>query len=1044
MKRFQQWVFIFGLALAGQARAAEGGAPTAEAGKAAYIEGKVIVANIAPGRAAITAVFLGEPVADWVAEDVTVTVAPGQTRKDVLVRAMKGGVAVITVLSRNGRKPLANMPVSISSELSPSPIIAMTGADGVARLRLLPDRWSISGNLEEPNDGRMDVMVATGRTNKVEVFVDPGLKITGTVRNPDGAPARGAVVSFDDLIGSSHEVRTDANGRFEIAWKPGRMMDDMFFGGGSMFLTARSTDRNLVVIHDMDENTTNLELTLQPGVTLLAKVEDPAGRPVTNAAANASRVNGNRNSGAAGIKPSLSDAQGHIEIAGVPRADSYYLEVIAKGYGSMSRQMPMSAQPTNRLEFPTMVLPLANQKLGGQILDTNGRPVAGVTVQAVAVTNVVKPVAGQPDAWEVVAVRGRSQGSRRTDGEGRFFFEEVCEGPIQLDILYGGPSVSAQTIGGTTNILLRLDLGNVRNNNVPRPAPNPVAAPKPATNAGITITGTVRDPSGAPAGGVRLRLWGFPVNQEEVTTGSDGRYSLTWRKSGTSTQLVMFARDLEHNLAASHEIDGTTTNIDLSLQPGLTLSVKVQDVNGKPMPSARATFVFMYWNLSQIPAVADEQGLIEIKALPQGRRYTATVTSRGYNAAEFQAPAEKTQTNHFDFPTVVLKAADQKLAGRVLSQDSKPVAGANVDTRGEGQPNLRTTTDDQGHFAFDGLFEEPVSLFADARGAGGNTMSGSVWAQGGDSNVVLRFGVDGVSHPNEKVLTTTGTVLDPAGEPVSGARLSIATLSGRQMEFRSEADGKYSITWQAQKLGGWRWLFIYARDEERHLALGYDVDDTTTNLDLRLQPALAISVKVRDAQGKPIPTATEMLFVYTGNVGDALNPFPAKADDQGVIEVKDLPQAQRYLVSIKAPGYGMAELRAQIEDTKTNRFEFPVVVLKAADRKLAGQVLGPDGKPVPGANVYFQGEGQSGTRTRTDARGRFAFGAVSEGTVQVVANTEGGGANFMNVMNGSTQAQAGDTNTIVKLILRSGAPAAGARGNGRDSTNPSPPALLQR
>ena len=113
MKRFQQWVFIFGLALAGQARAAEGGAPAAEAGKAANIEGKVIIAgtgqplsgvklrwlmtndtrepvlsgpdgafrltNIAPGRAAITAVFPGELVADWVAEDLLLTLAPGQT-----------------------------------------------------------------------------------------------------------------------------------------------------------------------------------------------------------------------------------------------------------------------------------------------------------------------------------------------------------------------------------------------------------------------------------------------------------------------------------------------------------------------------------------------------------------------------------------------------------------------------------------------------------------------------------------------------------------------------------------------------------------------------------------------------------------------------------------------------------------------------------------------------------------------------------------------------------------------------------------------------
>ena len=546
MKAFQKWVFILGLALAGQARAAEGGAPglytgTAVDGKgqaAANIEGKVIVAGtgqplsgvklrwlmtnemrepvlsgpdgafrlagIAPGRAAITAVFPGEPVADWVAEDVTVTVASGETRKDVLVRALKGGVAAITVLSRQDRKPLAKVPVSISSQLSPSPVIAVTGADGVARVRLLPDRWHISVNQERRNGTQPYVVVATGHTNTAELEVDPVLKITGTVRDPAGAPAAGAVVSISGDFVNSHEVRTDTNGRYELTWQRAvGMMDVMMVGGESMYLTARSADRNLVVVHDIDEDTTNLELTLQPSVTLSAKVEDPAGQPVTNAVAYAYPMKGDRGYGAIERKPSPSDARGRIEIAGVMQADSYNLQVTAKGYGSMFQQMPMPDPPTNRLEFPTMVLPLANQKLGGQILDTDGKPVAGVLVQAVAVTNVVKPLAGLPDAWEVVAVRGRFQGSRQTDSQGRFFFDEVCEGPIQLDISYQGPSVSAQTIGGTTNILLRLDLSNVnvRNNinNIMRgPAPNQV----------VRITGTVRDPSGAPAAGVRLRLWG--------------------------------------------------------------------------------------------------------------------------------------------------------------------------------------------------------------------------------------------------------------------------------------------------------------------------------------------------------------------------------------------------------------------------------------------------------------------------------------------------------------------------------------------------------
>ena len=269
MKRFQNWLFILSFALAGQACAAEGGAVSTDGppantagqpdlkltpGRAANIEGRVLVAGtgqpvpgvklrwvvtndlrepvlsgadgafrlagLAPGRAVITAIFPGEPVADWVAEDVLVTVAPGETRKDVLVRALRGGVAETTVLSRNDRKPLANVAVSATSQLSPTPICAVTGADGVARLRLLPDRWRISANRagEERNGSQTEVTVVTGRTNQAEIEMEPSSTITGTVRDPDGLAVGEAVVSIGGIFASGREVRTDANGGYELTW----------------------------------------------------------------------------------------------------------------------------------------------------------------------------------------------------------------------------------------------------------------------------------------------------------------------------------------------------------------------------------------------------------------------------------------------------------------------------------------------------------------------------------------------------------------------------------------------------------------------------------------------------------------------------------------------------------------------------------------------------------------------------------------------------------------------------------------------------------
>ena len=1057
MKIFQKWVFL--LALAGQGRAADGGAPGNYTGAAANIEGKVIVAatgqplsgvklrladtndlrdpvlsgadgsfrmaGIVPGGTVITAVFAGEPVADWVAEDVPVMVDAGETRKDVLVRALKGGVAAITVLSRNGRRPLADVPVSFSSQLSPVPAIAVTGADGVARLRLLPDTWRISANKEglPLSGGQATVTVVAGKTNTAEILADPVLKITGTVRDPGGAPAGGAevLINVNAVFGATglREVRTDTNGRYEISWQRAARQRSGLGANNSFYLMARSADRNLAVIRDIDENTTNLDLTLQPSVTISAKVADATGQPVTNVHGYASLKLGNRIYLEEEATPfQSSDARGQIEFVGMPQAESYSLQVFATGYGSMNQEMQMPDPHTNHLEFPTVVLPLLNQKLGGKFLDAGGQPVAGVIVQAVAFTNQYLPSSDKPDTWDVKPVFGRFQGSTQTDSQGRFFLDPVCEGPIQLNCNFQGAAFSAQTVGGNTNIVLRLNVRNadVRNNNVPISAQGETV---PAANPVLKITGTVRAPSGAPAAGVLIRLWGDYVNQEEVKTDSDGRYSLNWRKQASAPQLVIIARDVEHNLAASHEIDDTTTNVDLSLEPGLTLSVQAQDVNGRPIPSATETLDVMGWNLSRIPLKADEQGLIEIKALPQGRAYSATITSRGYNVAKAQAPAEETQTTHFEFPTAVLRVADRELAGQVLGPEDKPFPKANVQLSGSGQASATAMTDDQGRFAFGALCEGTVRLFANGQVAGVNYVSGYIQAQSGATNLLIRFernipqGSSPGSVVNEAMVTNSGTVLDPSGAPVSGALVSLALNYGGSFEARSDAGGKFLVVWQDPNSGMTQVKhFLYVRDEARNLAASQDVEETATNLELRLLPGLTLSVKVQDVNGKPIPTATASLSVRPGTLSSNYSHGVGKADEQGLIEIRGLPRGRPYGLTIAAKGYRLTNLVAHAADTQTTRFEFPTVVLEAANRKIYGHVLTPDGKPVPEARVQLRGDGQKTATTTSDSQGHFAFYALSEGPVRVFANMPGPNGSYES---GDTLAQAGDTNVLIRF-----------------------------
>ncbi len=73
-----------------------------------------------------------------------------------------------------------------------------------------------------------------------------------------------------------------------------------------------------------------------------------------------------------------TDAQGRMAFTDVPALDgySYSLKVTAQGYGNGSGQLASHAGQPNRLDFPTIVLPLANQTLTGKVLDPDGKPQA--------------------------------------------------------------------------------------------------------------------------------------------------------------------------------------------------------------------------------------------------------------------------------------------------------------------------------------------------------------------------------------------------------------------------------------------------------------------------------------------------------------------------------------------------------------------------------------------------------------------------------------------------------------------------------------------
>jgi len=393
-------------------------------------DGAFRVANVAAGNYRIHARFGTNTIPEWVAETVPVTVEAGQTTRDVQVSATRGGFLEVAVLGKTDRQPLAEAGISASKEAYQTG--ANSGTNGIALLRLPPGEYHISAYRERSRSEGTAVTVEAGRTNRIEIELSPPPKITGVVRDPAGTVVPGLTLSvFPNWGRSEGEVKTDANGRYEMPWEPQRFSGSM---QRTPCLIARDVARNLATAQDIEEGTTKLDLRLEPGLAVVGRVEDVNGKPLSNATVRLFLWSGNSGS-QFDDQPIKTDVEGRFEVTAMPPSRKYSLDATAKGYGSANESIQEDAE-TNRVELAPCVLKVADQKLAGEVVDAEDKPVARANVS----------MYGQ----------GQPNGSVRTDDKGRFKFDEVCEGSVQLSAsaqrAYGNTGAQA----GDTNVVIRL------------------------------------------------------------------------------------------------------------------------------------------------------------------------------------------------------------------------------------------------------------------------------------------------------------------------------------------------------------------------------------------------------------------------------------------------------------------------------------------------------------------------------------------------------------------------------------------------------------
>ena len=495
------------------------------------------------------------------------------------------------------------------------------------------------------------------------------------------------------------------------------------------------------------------------------------------------------------------------------------------------------------------------------------------------------------------------------------------------------------------------------------------------------LEGVVRDLAGRPVADAEVfALNNFGPDKSTVTDEA-GHYELNYMEpgfGGDTTNPVLaalsqrphwlLARQAEKNLIAVHTFDAKTSSLDLRLEPGVTIAATVLDADGSPVPHVTGNLRAISSNFTwEIVVPFDATGHARLGAVFPADSYSLFLRSPGFGSVtkELRPPAEP--TDYLEFPPIVLPKASLGLAGVVLGPDGKPVTGAEVQvSEGNGQPGARAHTDAEGNFSFNAVAEGPTRLLVMFTSAGGRLVMLTAEARGGDTHVVIRIPINAPNTAKQSdVISTSGTVVDPANMPVAGARVYLATRASTGDWVTTDAEGKYTVIWQKDGNLPYQSYSLFVFDELRHLVGVSGLAPSTSKLDMRLGPALTVSTKALDPQGKPIAFATATVSA-SGAISYPPEITSAFANHEGNIQFGNLLQGYRYSISVGAKGYGVASIEAPYADAALTNLVLADVTLRASDRAIAGKVVDSQGNPLEGVGLTTQGEGQPRLEGRAD------------------------------------------------------------------------------
>ena len=396
-------------------------------------DGTFSVNALAPGKHILQTVTQIEGPVDGVAEPVEVITEAGKTKNGVKVELSKGGLLEVVVTEAESKQPVEKTSVRIWDEQTDRRYMGRSDKDGIALIRLMPGEYRIMCMNKQglASMRRKEIItIEDGKTAHFEWQLTSLPKITGVVRDEKDKPIKGAKLIVCPM--RLRDVTSDAEGKFEVIYDPDRWCSDKM---PDIILLGRYEKGNLAATLKIEEDTKTVEIKLKPGVTFTGKVVDPDGKGIANARVVVMLLVTKWDS-SIGRDIARTDAQGNFEVKAIPPEHKYNVSASAEGYGgNRSEVIDSNDAVNNHLDVGTITLAVANLSISGVVVDTDDKPIADA--------NVCCSGENQPHYC------------MQTDAEGKFTFEKICAGKIQISAeirgktkLYG----RIETEGGATNV----------------------------------------------------------------------------------------------------------------------------------------------------------------------------------------------------------------------------------------------------------------------------------------------------------------------------------------------------------------------------------------------------------------------------------------------------------------------------------------------------------------------------------------------------------------------------------------------------------------